>query len=72
MSTTGQRILIAGDGPVRLFAALLLGRAGIAVRLFGENSTPQEGPRAATTHPATLDCFVPPLAMTLKGRESQS
>jgi 3-(3-hydroxy-phenyl)propionate hydroxylase len=55
MDTTGRRVLIAGGGPVGLFAALLLGRAGIAVRLFDENTTPQEDPRAATTHPATLE-----------------
>lgn len=48
-------ILIAGAGPVGLFAALLLGRAGLAVRLFDENVAPQEDPRAATTHPATLE-----------------
>ncbi len=50
-----QRILIAGGGPVGLFAALLLGRAGLRVRLFDENPAPQEDPRAATTHPATLE-----------------
>ena len=55
MNTTERRVLIAGGGPVGLFAALLLGRAGIAVRVFDENSTPQEDPRAATTHPATLE-----------------
>jgi 2-polyprenyl-6-methoxyphenol hydroxylase-like FAD-dependent oxidoreductase len=55
MSGAEQRVLIAGGGPVGLFAALLLGRAGIAVRLFDENTAPQEDPRAATTHPATLE-----------------
>jgi 3-(3-hydroxy-phenyl)propionate hydroxylase len=50
-----RRILIAGGGPVGLFAALLLGRAGLPVRLFDENPAPQEDPRAATTHPATLE-----------------
>ena len=48
-------VLIAGGGPVGLFAALLLGRAGLRVRLFDENPAPQEDPRAATTHPATLE-----------------
>lgn len=55
MSAPAPRILIAGGGPVGLFAALLLGRAGLAVRLFDENGTLQEDPRAATTHPATLE-----------------
>ncbi|HEY3916300.1 MAG TPA: FAD-dependent monooxygenase [Stellaceae bacterium] len=55
MSTTAPRILVAGGGPVGLFAALLLGRAGLSVRLFDENAAPQEDPRAATTHPATLE-----------------
>ncbi len=50
-----RRILIAGGGPVGLFAALLLGRAGLEVRLFDANPCLQEDPRAATTHPATLD-----------------
>lgn len=48
-------VLIAGGGPVGLFAALLLGRQGIAVRLFDENAALQEDPRAATTHPGTLE-----------------
>ena len=38
-----------------LFAALLLGRAGLEVRVFDDNPTLQEDPRAATTHPGTLE-----------------
>jgi 3-(3-hydroxy-phenyl)propionate hydroxylase len=49
------RVLIAGGGPVGLFAALLIGRAGVPVRLFDENAGLQEDPRAATTHPGTLE-----------------
>ena len=50
-----RRVLIAGGGPVGLFAALLLARRGVAVRLFDMNDAPQADPRAATTHPATLE-----------------
>jgi 3-(3-hydroxy-phenyl)propionate hydroxylase len=50
-----QPVLIAGGGPVGLLCALLLGRRGIAVRLFDDNHEPQQDPRAATTHPATLE-----------------
>jgi 3-(3-hydroxy-phenyl)propionate hydroxylase len=49
------QVLIAGGGPVGLLAALLLGRRGINVRLFDTNPGLQRDPRAATTHPATLD-----------------
>ncbi len=55
MAAKDTRILISGGGPVGLFCALLLGRAGLKVRLFDENASPQSDPRAATTHPATLD-----------------
>ena len=50
-----RRVLIAGGGPVGLLCAWLLGRCGLPVRLFDTNETPQPDPRAATTHPATLD-----------------
>jgi 3-(3-hydroxy-phenyl)propionate hydroxylase len=50
-----QRVLVAGGGPVGLLCAWLLGRRGLSVRLFDENASPQADPRAATTHPATLD-----------------
>jgi 3-(3-hydroxy-phenyl)propionate hydroxylase len=52
---SSERVLIAGGGPVGLLCAWLLGRRGIPVRLFDENALPQADPRAATTHPATLD-----------------
>src|SRR5499433_4553345 len=48
-------VLIAGGGPVGLLCAWLLGRRGLPIRLFDVNETLQPDPRAATTHPATLD-----------------
>ncbi len=48
-------MLVAGGGPVGLFAALMLGRAGVPVRVFDENAGVQDDPRAATTHPGTLE-----------------
>jgi 3-(3-hydroxy-phenyl)propionate hydroxylase len=59
MVEDNRRVLIAGGGPVGLFAALLLGRAGLPVRLFDENEAPQQDPRAATTHPGTLEILAP-------------
>ncbi|HUC49001.1 MAG TPA: FAD-dependent monooxygenase [Xanthobacteraceae bacterium] len=55
MTSDAQRVLIAGGGPVGLLCAWLLGRRGVPVRLFDVNAGPQADPRAATTHPATLD-----------------
>jgi 3-(3-hydroxy-phenyl)propionate hydroxylase len=50
-----KQILIGGGGPVGLFCALLLGRAGLPVTVFDNNPRLQLDPRAATTHPATLE-----------------
>ena len=55
MNSDGDPVLIAGGGPVGLLCAWLLGRRGLRVRLFDNNSEPQADPRAATTHPATLE-----------------
>ena len=55
MSGDGDLVLVAGGGPVGLLCAWLLGRRGLRVRLFDNNATPQADPRAATTHPATLE-----------------
>jgi 3-(3-hydroxy-phenyl)propionate hydroxylase len=55
VSNDQRRILIAGGGPVGMLCAWALGRRGLAVRLFDNNSSPQADMRAATTHPATLD-----------------
>jgi 3-(3-hydroxy-phenyl)propionate hydroxylase len=58
MAIDERSVLIAGGGPVGLLCAWLLGRQGIAVRLFDANAGLQADPRAATTHPATLDLLV--------------
>ncbi len=55
MKSNGEPVLIAGGGPVGLLCAWLLGRRGLRVRLFDNNAEPQADPRAATTHPATLE-----------------
>ena len=55
MGDGDRRVLIAGGGPVGLLCAWLLGRQGVPVQLFDLNAEPQADPRAATTHPATLD-----------------
>ena len=55
MTKDSDRVLIAGGGPVGLLCAWLLGRRGLPVRLFDDNAGPQDDPRAATTHPATLE-----------------
>src|SRR5664279_3100478 len=55
MNADNAQVLIAGGGPVGLLCAWLLGRRGLRVLLFDNNPGPQTDPRAATTHPATLD-----------------
>ena len=55
MGNDNHRILIAGGGPVGLLCAWLIGRHGLPLRLFDDNRSLQADPRAATTHPATLD-----------------
>jgi 3-(3-hydroxy-phenyl)propionate hydroxylase len=55
MKSDGDPVLIAGGGPVGLLCAWLIGRRGLHVRLFDNNAEPQADPRAATTHPATLE-----------------
>lgn len=55
MPNTSERILIAGAGPVGLIAALKLSQAGIPVTVFEKEDRLLDDPRAATTHPATLE-----------------
>lgn len=53
--TSERTVLISGAGPVGLFCALLLGRKGLRVRVFEAEKELKNDPRAATTHPATLE-----------------
>jgi 3-(3-hydroxy-phenyl)propionate hydroxylase len=56
MTSQSERpILIAGAGPVGVIAALALARQGLAVQLFEAEDRIDDAPRAATTHPATLE-----------------
>jgi 2-polyprenyl-6-methoxyphenol hydroxylase-like FAD-dependent oxidoreductase len=55
MASGDKQVLISGGGPVGLLCAWLLGRRGLPVVVFDDNSELQIDPRAATTHPATLD-----------------
>ena len=55
MAVIPDRVLISGGGPVGLVCAYALVQEGIPVTVFDENSELQEDPRAATTHPATLE-----------------
>jgi 3-(3-hydroxy-phenyl)propionate hydroxylase len=50
-----RRVLIAGAGPVGLIAALKLSQAGIPVIVFEKEHNLLDDPRAATTHPSTLE-----------------
>jgi 3-(3-hydroxy-phenyl)propionate hydroxylase len=52
-----QKILISGAGPVGLLCALALARRGIPVTVFERFDDLQDDPRAATTHPATLEAL---------------
>ena len=55
MERVPERVLISGGGPVGLICAYALAKENIPVIVFDENSELQEDPRAATTHPATLE-----------------
>ncbi|MCG8548462.1 MAG: FAD-dependent monooxygenase [Alphaproteobacteria bacterium] len=55
MAKHKERVLIAGAGPVGMVAAVRLSQAGIPVTLFEKEDRLLDDPRAATTHPATLE-----------------
>ena len=49
------RIIIAGAGPVGVVSALALAQHGYAVTLLEAEAVIDDDPRAATTHPSTLE-----------------
>ena len=54
-ASQNERVLIAGAGPVGLIAAYRLARDGVPVTVFEKANRLLDDPRAATTHPATLE-----------------
>jgi len=50
-----ERVLIAGGGPVGVVTALALAQRGFPVTVFEAEAQVNDAPRAATTHPATLE-----------------
>lgn len=49
------RIIIAGAGPVGVVSALALAQHGYSVTLLEADAVIDDNPRAATTHPSTLE-----------------
>lgn len=52
---TNTRIIIAGGGPVGVVAALACAQEGYVVTLLEAEARIDDSPRAATTHPSTLE-----------------
>ena len=50
-----SRIIVAGAGPVGVVAALACAQHDFAVIVLEAESEVDDSPRAATTHPATLE-----------------
>src|ERR1043166_7104457 len=50
-----SRIIVVGAGPVGVVAALAAAQKGFAVTLLEAEAVVDDSPRAATTHPATLE-----------------
>ena len=55
ISRSQSPVVIAGGGPVGAVAALALARQGVDIIVFEAEDRVDESPRAATTHPATLE-----------------
>lgn len=55
MKMAAPRIIVAGAGPVGVVAALACSQKGFSVSLFEAQPAIDDSPRAATTHPATLE-----------------
>ena len=55
MNKSRDKVLIVGAGPVGLIAALKLSQSGVPVIILEKESSLLDDPRAATTHPATLE-----------------
>ena len=51
----GPSLIVAGGGPVGVVSALAAARAGFAVTLLEAAGEVDRNPRAATTHPSTLE-----------------
>ena len=54
-----ERVIIAGGGPVGLFAAVRLSQFGIPVTLIEAAKTVNKDIRASTIHPPSLDIMEP-------------
>jgi 3-(3-hydroxy-phenyl)propionate hydroxylase len=50
-----ESVIVAGGGPVGVMAALAAARAGFRVILLEAAGEVDRNPRAATTHPSTLE-----------------
>src|SRR5580693_4543127 len=60
MTSSSDRVIVIGAGPVGLCLSLALAREGIPVTLveaLGDDDFLEQVPRAGTNHPATLEMF---------------
>jgi 3-(3-hydroxy-phenyl)propionate hydroxylase len=55
MARRQDPIVVAGAGPVGVVTALALACAGVEVEVFEVADDVDKSPRAATTHPTTLE-----------------